>query len=156
MGNTGTKRTSATEFWLCTAQVNNWWTTLSEWVCVTLNLQRFKVRLLLTFPMPKSGSSNALLLCACTGPFSGTAFSNHGMDWAQKSPSPSPLQWIGIFNQIRLFRAASNLNVFKDWISTASLGNLCQCPMTLIVKIFLPYILSKYTLFYLKPLVFIL
>jgi len=42
----------------------------------------------------------------------------------------------GIFNQIRLLRALSNLtlNVSRDGASTASLGNLCQGFTTLSIK----------------------
>ena len=38
-----------------------------------------------------------------------------------------------IFNEIRLLRARSNLTL-DDGAATASLGNLCQCVGTLIMK----------------------
>jgi len=63
-----------------------------------------------------------------------------------------------IFNQTRLLRALSNLalNVSKDEASTTSLGNLCQCFITLIIKNF--FLISSLNLpsLILKPLLLVL
>ena len=47
------------------------------------------------------------------------------------------------------FRAPSSLTFYvsRDGAATASLGNLCQCFPTLIIKILFPYIQSKCSLF---------
>ncbi|KAK4816767.1 hypothetical protein QYF61_022765 [Mycteria americana] len=73
------------------------------------------------------------------------------------SPS-SYLHQRDIFNWIRLLRAPSNLtlNVSRDEVSTASLGNLFQCFTTLIIKDF--SLISSLNLlsFSLKPLTLVL
>ena len=59
-----------------------------------------------------------------------------------------------IFKKSRLLRAQSKLtlNVSRDGACTTSLGILCQCFTTLIVKKNLPYIQSKSTLFQFKDI----
>jgi len=76
----------------------------------------------------------------------------------QKPFSPSPAVSRDVFNWIRVLRAPSNLalNISRDRASTTSLGNLCQCFITLIVKNF--FLISSLNLpsLSLKPLLFVL
>jgi len=63
-----------------------------------------------------------------------------------------------IYHQIRFLRVPSNLttNVSRDRASTTSLGNLCQCFTTLIVKKFFSLSSLNLPLFSLKPLLLVL
>jgi len=86
----------------------------------------------------------------------GNLLHTHGiMEWVgwegtfRGHPVQPPAMSRDIFHQPRLLRAPSNLalSVSRVGASTTSLGNLCQCFTTLVVKkFFLISILSKPTL----------
>ncbi|KAK4806915.1 hypothetical protein QYF61_012636 [Mycteria americana] len=74
------------------------------------------------------------------------------------SPVPAPNGHVllaqDFLERLKLLKAPSNLtlNTSNDGASTNSLGNLFQCPTTLIIKKILPYVQSKPTFFQFKTL----
>jgi len=87
--------------------------------------------------------------------------SQNGLGWKgpyRSSSSSPPAMSRDTFHYTRLLRAPSSLalNIAGEGTATASLGNLCQCPVTLTVKNF--FLLSTLNLpsFSLKPLPLVL
>jgi len=119
----------------------------SDGMLQVLAIGKLRTGLLVRLVLPqswRSGSRGGTRAAEITEYLEGT-FQGH--------PVQPPCTEQGIFNQIRLLRAPSNLtlNVSRDGASTTSMGNPCQGLTILIVKNVFPISSVNLPLFGIKP-----